>query len=92
MFEQVAAWVKQLDKPVRLWISDKQQAFVTCIAEVFAGVPHRYCLRDLAKPVLELAARLLPQRVLVGPVAPRPQHPVVRGPIDPLSRAQGPAP
>ena len=58
VFELVAAWVKQLDKPVRLWISDKQQAFVTCIAEVFAGVPHRYCknhfLRDLAKPVLEL--------------------------------------
>jgi hypothetical protein len=58
VFEQVAAWVKQLDKPVRLWISDKQQAFVTCIAEVFPGVPHRFCknhfLRDLAKPVLEL--------------------------------------
>jgi len=46
-----------LGKPVRLWISDKQKAFVTGIAEVFAGVPHRYCsnhfLRDLAKPVLE---------------------------------------
>ena len=41
----------------RLWISDKQKAFVTGIAEVFVGVPHRYCnnhfLRDLAKPVLE---------------------------------------
>jgi hypothetical protein len=57
VFEQVAAWVKRLDKPVRLWISDKQKAFVTCVAEVFAGVPHRFCdnhfLRDLAKPVLE---------------------------------------
>jgi hypothetical protein len=57
VFEQAAAWVKRLDKPVRLWISDKQKAFVTGIAEVFAGVPHRYCdnhfLRDLAKPVLE---------------------------------------
>jgi hypothetical protein len=54
---QAAAWAKRLDKPVRLWISDKQKAFVTGIAEVFAGVPHRYCdnhfLRDLAKPVLE---------------------------------------
>jgi hypothetical protein len=54
---QAAAWAKQLGKPVRLWISDKQQAFVTGIAEVFAGVPHRYCtnhfLRDLAKPMLE---------------------------------------
>jgi len=57
VFEQADAWAKQLGKPVRLWISDKQKAFVTGIAEVFAGVPHRYCsnhfLRDLAKPVLE---------------------------------------
>jgi hypothetical protein len=57
VFEQAAAWAKRLGKPVRLWISDKQKAFVTGIAEVFAGVPHRYCnnhfLRDLAKPVLE---------------------------------------
>jgi len=57
VFEQVDAWAKRLGKPVRLWISDKQKAFVTGIAEVFAGVPHRYCsnhfLRDLAKPVLE---------------------------------------
>ena len=57
VLEQAAAWAKRLGKPVRLWISDKQKAFVTGIAEVFAGVPHRYCdnhfLRDLAKPVLE---------------------------------------
>jgi hypothetical protein len=57
VFEQADAWAKRLDKPVRLWISDKQKAFVTGIAEVFAGIPHRYCdnhfLRDLAKPVLE---------------------------------------
>jgi hypothetical protein len=57
VLEQADAWAKRLDKPVRLWISDKQKAFVTGIAEVFAGVPHRYCsnhfLRDLAKPVLE---------------------------------------
>jgi hypothetical protein len=48
---------QDLGKPVRLWISDKQDAFVTGIARVFAGVPHRYCrnhfLRDLAKPMLE---------------------------------------
>jgi hypothetical protein len=58
VLEQAAEWAKRLRKPVRLWISDKQKAFVTGIAEVFAGVPHRYCanhfLRDLAKPVLEL--------------------------------------
>jgi hypothetical protein len=51
-------WAKRLGRPVRLWMSDKQDAFVTTIAEEFSGVPHRYCgnhfLRDLAKPMLEL--------------------------------------
>jgi hypothetical protein len=46
-----------LGKPVRLWMSDKQDAFVTGIAAEFPGVPHRYCdnhfLRDLAPPILE---------------------------------------
>jgi hypothetical protein len=46
-----------LGKPVRLWMSDKQGAFVKGIASVFPGVPHRYCvnhfLRDLAKPMLK---------------------------------------
>lgn len=46
-----------LGKKVRCWMSDKQQVLVTCIAETFPGVPHRYCnnhfLRDLAKPVLD---------------------------------------
>ena len=46
-----------LGKPVRLWLSDKQDAFVTGIAAEFPEVPHRYCdnhfLRDLAQPVLE---------------------------------------
>jgi hypothetical protein len=58
VFEQTAEWVARLNKPVRLWISDKQKALVSGVAEVFPGVPHRYCanhfLRDLAKPVLEL--------------------------------------
>jgi hypothetical protein len=57
VLEQAAEWARQLGKPVRLWISDKQKAFVTGIADVFPGVGHRYCanhfLRDLAKPVLE---------------------------------------
>ena len=57
VLEQADAWAKRLGKPVRLWISDKQKAFVTGIAEVFPGISHRYCnnhfLRDLAKPVLE---------------------------------------
>jgi hypothetical protein len=50
-------WAQSLDKNVVLWISDKQDAFVTGIAAEFPGVPHRYCdnhfLRDVAKPVLE---------------------------------------
>jgi hypothetical protein len=48
---------ERLGKAVVLWVSDKQDAFVTGIAAEFPGVPHRYCsnhfLRDLAKPVLE---------------------------------------
>jgi hypothetical protein len=52
------AWAQRLERPVRLWMSDKQEAFVTTIAEEFPGKPHRYCgnhfLRDLAKPMLEL--------------------------------------
>ena len=50
-------WAEALGKDVVLWISDKQDAFVTGIAGEFPGVPHRYCdnhfLRDVAKPVLE---------------------------------------
>jgi len=51
-------WVERLDKPVRVWMSDKQEAFVTTIATEFPGTPHRYCqnhfLRDVAKPVLDM--------------------------------------
>ena len=50
-------WVLALGKPVALWLSDRQDAFVTGIAAEFPDVPHRYCanhfLRDVAKPVLE---------------------------------------
>jgi hypothetical protein len=50
-------WADALGKPVALWVSDKQDAFVTGIAAVSPGVPHRSCanhfLRDLARPVLE---------------------------------------
>jgi hypothetical protein len=58
LLEQSLAWSERLGKPVAGWVSDKQDAFVTGIAAVFPGVPHRYChnhfLRDLAKPTLEL--------------------------------------
>ena len=55
---QAKEWAERLGCRVRMWISDKQDAFVKTIANVCPGVPHRYCsnhfLRDLAKPVLEL--------------------------------------
>ena len=50
-------WVESMNTKVGLWLSDRQDAFVTGIAAEFPGVPHRYCdnhfLRDVAKPVLE---------------------------------------
>lgn len=55
---QAKDWAKRLGCRIRLWMSDKQDAFVKTIASVCPGVPHRYCgnhfLRDLAKPMLEL--------------------------------------
>ena len=50
-------WAEALGQPVALWVSDRQDAFVTGIAAEFPDVPHRYCdnhfLRDVARPVLE---------------------------------------
>lgn len=57
LIEQANDWAERLGCRVRMWISDKQDAFVTSIASVCPGVPHRYCgnhfLRDVAKPMLE---------------------------------------
>lgn len=57
LLHRVHEWVEIIGKPIRLWISDKQQALVKGIAKEFPGIPHRYCeshfLRALAKPVLE---------------------------------------
>lgn len=57
LFERAKKLAEALGKPVRCWMSDKQGAFLTGVAEVFPGVPHRYCnnhfLRDVAEPVLE---------------------------------------
>jgi hypothetical protein len=57
LIAQAKDWAEGLGKGVAVWISDKQDAFVTGIAAEFPGVPHRYCanhfLRDLAQPVLE---------------------------------------
>ena len=56
LIAQARGWAEALGKPVALWLSDKQDAFVTGIAAEFPDVPHRYCanhfLRDVAKPVL----------------------------------------
>ena len=54
LIAQAKQWAEILGKRVILWVSDKQDAFVTGIAAEFPEVPHRYCdnhfLRDAAKP------------------------------------------
>jgi len=58
LIRKAKEWAEQLGKPVELWMSDKQDAFLSGIAAEFPDVPHRYCqnhfLRDLAKPMLTL--------------------------------------
>jgi hypothetical protein len=55
LIRRAKGWAESLDKPVALWLSDKQDASVTGIAAEFPDVAHRSCdnhfLRDLAKPV-----------------------------------------
>jgi hypothetical protein len=55
LITKAKAWAEALGKPGALWLSDKQDAFVTGIAAEFPDVPHRSCdnpfLRDVAKPV-----------------------------------------
>jgi hypothetical protein len=57
LIAKAKTWAEELGKPVALWLSDRQDAFVTGIAAEFPEVPHRYCanhfVRDVAKPVLE---------------------------------------
>jgi hypothetical protein len=57
LIAKAKALAEALGKKVVLWLSDRQDAFVTGIAAEFPGTPHRYCvnhfLRDVAKPVLE---------------------------------------
>jgi len=57
LIKKARQWAESLGRPVGLWMSDKQEAFVKAIAAEFPEVPHRYCdnhfLRDLARPVLE---------------------------------------
>lgn len=57
LIAKAKALAAALGKKVVLWLSDRQDAFVSGIAAEFPGTPHRYCanhfLRDVAKPVLE---------------------------------------
>jgi hypothetical protein len=57
LIRRAKEWAEALGTPVGLWMSDKQEAFVTGIAAEFPDVPHRYCdnhfLRNLAEPVLD---------------------------------------
>jgi hypothetical protein len=57
LFERARDLAQRIGKPVRCWVSDKQDAFVSGVRKVFPGVLHRYCanhfLRDAAKLVLE---------------------------------------
>jgi hypothetical protein len=48
LLAQVRRWAEQLGKPVRLSISDKQEAFVRGIAAEFPEVPRRYCANHLS--------------------------------------------
>ena len=61
LLAQARVWAERLGKPVRLWISDKQDAFVRGIAAEFPEVPQQYCtnhfLRDVAQPVLDADSR-----------------------------------
>lgn len=58
LFERARELAARIGKPVRGWMSDKQDAFLSGVEDVFPGVPHRYCanhfLRDAARPVLEV--------------------------------------
>jgi len=58
LFLEARSLADMLGLPVQAWVSDKQDAFVTGIAKIFPGTPHRLChnhfLRDVAEPLLEL--------------------------------------
>lgn len=58
LFDRAKEIADRLGLKVVLWISDKQDAFLKCVAEVFPEVPHRFCVnhffRDLAQPVLAI--------------------------------------
>jgi hypothetical protein len=58
LFVRAKEMAQRLGVTVALWISDKQDAFLKSVVEVFPDTPHRFCenhfFRDLAKPVLAI--------------------------------------
>ena len=57
LIQRATDLAQQLEKPIQGFLSDRQDTFVTIIAEECPNVPHRFkanhFLRDLAKPILE---------------------------------------
>src|SRR3954462_2030429 len=51
LITKAKAWAEALGQPVALWLSDKQDAFVTGIAAEFLDVPHRYCTNHFLRDV-----------------------------------------
>ena len=49
LIAQAKEWAAALGKPVALWLSDRQDAFVTGIAAEFPDVPHRSGTADAAR-------------------------------------------
>jgi len=72
LIQSAKSLAKQLNQKISGWVSDKQDAFVTMIAQECPGTPHRYCknhfLRDLAKEVtsLDSAAKVQMRRKVRG--------------------------
>jgi len=57
LLREAQQWASALGKPIAAWVSDKQHALVRAIANVFPGLPHRYCHnhfeRGLTKPMMQ---------------------------------------
>jgi hypothetical protein len=97
LLAQAREWAKRLRVRVRLWLSDKQDAFVKGIAAAFPDVPHRYCtnhfLRDLAKPMLEADSHAKVQmrgkvrglRAIEGEVVAAQHQPIEEAPTIPAT-------
>jgi hypothetical protein len=85
-------WAERLAKPVRGWMSDKQEAFVTALATEFPGIPHRYCQhhfrRDVAKPVRAMDSRAKVKRRRPG----RGVRAIERGVLEERRQATAPEP